>query len=73
MGHTQRKILEAADRLERANTENVQVMDESRVLECLETDLNSDDHYDPVVGIGNGILMGVALWIVLVTAVVVAL
>ena len=73
MGHARRKILEAADRLERANTENVQVMDESRVLECLETDLHSDDHYDPGVGIGNGILMGVALWIVLVTALVVAL
>ena len=73
MGHAQRKILEAADRLERASTENVQVMDERQVLECLETDLNSDDHYDRIVGIGNGILLGAALWIVLATAVVVAL
>ncbi len=73
MGHARRKIVEATDRLERASTENVQVMDESQVLDCLETDFNSDDQHDPVVGIGNGIILGAALWIVLVTAVVVAL
>jgi len=73
MGHARRKIVDATDRLETAGIENVQVMDESQVLDCLETDLNSDDQHDPVAGIGNGMLLGAALWIVLVTAVVVAL
>ena len=73
MGHARRKIVEATDRLERASTENDQVFGESQVLECLETDLDTDDHHDRIVGIGNGILLGAALWIILVTAVVVAL
>ena len=73
MGRARRKIVEATERLERASTENIQIMDASQILECLETDLNSDDYHDCVVGIRNGILLGAALWIVLVTAVVVAL
>jgi len=73
MGRVRRKIVEATDRLERASTENVQVMDASQVLECLETDLNTDDHHDCVVGIRNGILLGAALWAFFITAVIVAL
>ena len=72
MGHARHKTLEADERLESANIENTNVLDEREVLEHLETAPDDDDR-NRIVGIGNGLAIGAALWIVLVTAVVVAL
>jgi len=72
MGHARRKTLEADERLESANIENTNVLDEREVLEHLETALDNDDR-NRIVGIGNGLAIGAALWAFLITAVIVAL
>ncbi len=71
MEHARRKSFEANERPESVYIENT--LDGRKVLECLETDLDNDDDRNRIVGIGNGLLLGAALWIVLATAVVVSL
>ena len=71
MGHARHKTLEA-ERLESANIENTNVLDERKVLEHLETALDNDDR-NRIVGIGNGLAIGAALWAAFITAVIVAL
>lgn len=72
MGHARHKTLEADERLESANIENTNVLDERKVLELLETALYNDDR-NRIVGIGNGLAIGAALWALFITAVIVAL
>ena len=48
--------------------ESVDILDETSVLEHLEADLNSDEDRDRIVGIGNGLLAGAAVWIFLFVA-----
>ena len=73
MGHVQHKTVEVDDRLENAYSENTEVLDESKVLEHLETDIDHDDDHDRIIGIRNGVLVGTALWIVSITVVVIVL
>ena len=72
MGHARHKPLEVDQRLESANIENTNVLDERKVLELLETALDNDDR-NRIVGIGNGLAIGAALWALFITAVIVAL
>ncbi len=72
MGHARHKLREADERLESANIENTNVLDERKVLELLETALDNDDR-NRIVGIGNGLAIGAALWALFITAVIVAL
>ena len=73
MGHAQHKNLEVDERIESVYSENTEVLDESKVLEHLETDIDHDDDHGRIIGIRNGVLVGAALWMVLITAVVIAL
>ena len=44
------------------------ILDDRSVLEHLEADLGNDDHRNRIVGIGNGLLAGAAVWALLFIA-----
>ena len=73
MEHARRETFEANEHPESVYTENARVLDESKVLECLETDLDNDDDRDTIVGIVSGLAIGAVLWGFFITAVIVAL
>jgi len=50
-----------------------ETLDESKVLEHLETDLSIDEDYRRIVGIGNGVAIGAVLWSLLIATVLLAL
>ena len=71
MLHARREIKETGQRLDSAYTESAKVLDESKVVDCLETDLDNADDHNRIVGIRNGLVSGAVLWFFLLMVVVI--
>jgi len=71
MTHAQRENSDSNQYFERTNTERGRPLDESMVIEHLETDFCGDEDRKRIVGITNGIFIGAILWLLLLTVVLI--
>ncbi len=73
MRHALRHPTAPTEELRRDPEDSAPLLDDEAVLAHLETDLYSDpyDYHggDPVAGIFNGVMLGLAIWIVVIAAI----
>lgn len=69
MRNAQRKSRNVGDYFESLSADGGDLLDDGAALEHLEIDLDPREDRDRIIGIGNGLLLGAGLWLIVLVAV----